>query len=81
MNEKELKAIEKAMDYAGINFDEEYMQRLIELDEVSIVTARNGRDVAWVIESERHEAAVYVDTLERLTLERLTEEETEKELC
>ena len=76
MNEKELKAIEKAMDYAGINFDEEYMQRLIELDEVSIVTARNGRDVAWLVESERHDAAVYVDTLEQLT-----EEEIEKELC
>ena len=76
MNEKELKAIEEAMYYAGINFDEEYMQRLIELDEASINTARNGRDVAWLLSSERHMAAVYVDTLERLT-----EEEIEKVLC
>ena len=44
-------------------------------DDITQNTARNGRPVIWYIDSEGHEAAVYLDTIELMD-----KEEIEKEL-
>ena len=73
-NYSEIKACKKAIDEAGINFTWTFMNSMIESDELTINTARNGRNVAWIV-CEAGNAAVYVDTLEALA-----EGEIEKEL-
>ena len=71
ITEKEKEAMVKLLDIAGIESDIETMQRD---DSLTINTARNGRDVAWML-TETQNIAVYVDSLQQLT-----EEEIEREL-
>ena len=68
-NFAEKEAMVKLLDIAGIESDIETMQR-----DVTINTARNGRDVAWLL-TESQNIAVYVDSLQELS-----EEEIEREL-
>ena len=71
ITEKEKEAMVKLLDIAGIESDIETMQRD---DSLTINTARNGRDVAWML-TENQNIAVYVDSLQELS-----EEEIEREL-
>ena len=71
ITEKEKEAMVKLLDIAGIESDIETMQRD---DSLTINTARNGRDVAWML-TETQNIAVYVDSLQELS-----EEEIEREL-
>ena len=72
--EKETYAIRKLLDIAGIESDIETMQRFVKDDSLTINTARNGRDVVWLL-TENQNIAVYVDSLQQFT-----EEEIEREL-
>ena len=74
ITEKEKKAMVKLLDIAGIESDIETMQRFVKDDSLTINTARNGRDAAWML-TETQNIAVYVDSLQQLT-----EEEIEREL-
>ena len=71
ITEKAKEAMVKLLDIAGIESDIETMQRD---DSLTINTARNGRDVAWML-TETQNIAVYVDSLQELS-----EEEIEREL-
>ena len=43
-------------------------------DDITENTARNGRPVIWYIDSEGHEAAVYLDTIELMDKEEIEEQ-------
>ena len=74
---KEEFAIKKAFKNCGIlAIDEIRIDNYMEDGTATINKARNGRDVAWVIWSENNQSAVYIDTLEALS-----EQEIENELC
>ena len=73
-NFTEKEAMVKLLNIAGIESDIETMQRFVKDDSLTINTARNGRDVAWML-TETQNIAVYVDSLQQLT-----EEEIEREL-
>ena len=78
LTDQEKKAIKQAINelgYFDVAENEETLCEWYENGTASINTARNGRTVAWVL-LESAEKAVYVDTLEELT-----EEEIESELC
>lgn len=68
-----LAAIKKL--YEEIGFEDVDVLSDIEHDYLTENTCRNGRDVLWYID-EANNIAIYIDTLEFLT-----EEEIEKELC
>lgn len=72
--EKETCAMVKLLDIAGIESDIETIQRFVKDDSLTINTARNGRDVVWLL-TENQNIAVYVDSLQELS-----EEEIESEL-
>ena len=74
ITEKEKEAMVKLLDIAGIESDIETMKRFVKDDSLTINTARNGRDVAWML-TENQNIAVYVDSLQELS-----EEEIEREL-
>ena len=78
LTDQEKKAIKQAVKECGY-YDaaenEETLREWYENGTASINIARNGRAVAWVL-LEIAEKALYVDTLEELT-----EEEIESELC
>lgn len=48
---------------------------LLSIEEITINTCRNGRKVAWYLD-ETKELCIYIDTMEELT-----QEEIENELC
>lgn len=78
LTDQEKKAIKQAvkeLGYFDVAENEETLCEWYENGTVSINTARNGRTVAWVL-LENAEKALYIDTLEELT-----EEEIESELC
>ena len=78
LTEQEKKAIKQAINelgYFDVAENEETLCKWYEDGTASINIARNGRTVAWVL-LECAEKAIYVDTLEELT-----EEEIESELC
>lgn len=78
LTDQEKKAIKQAikeLGYFDVAEDEETLCEWYENGTATINTARNGRTVAWVL-LESAEKAIYVDTLEELT-----EEEIESELC
>lgn len=78
LTDQEKKAIKRAVKECGYYDAAENEETLFDWYEngtASINTARNGRAVAWVL-LENVEKALYVDTLEELT-----EEEIESELC
>lgn len=68
-----LLAIVKLYELLGFDFTDFNID--IKYDYLTENIARNGRSVLWYID-ETHNAAIYVDTLELLT-----DEEIEKELC
>ena len=72
--EKETCSMVKLLDIAGIESDIETMKRFVKDDSLTINTARNGRDVAWLL-TENQNISVYVDDLQELS-----EEEIEREL-
>lgn len=72
MNKSVLKAIAKL--YERIPYSETILED-IDGSFLTEDTTRNGREVLWYMD-ETHNEAVYIDTLEFLT-----EEEIEKELC
>lgn len=72
---KAIKQVVKECGYFDVAENEENLCEWYENGTASINTARNGRSVAWVL-LENVEKALYVDTLEELT-----EEEIESELC
>lgn len=76
VSDEEMKAINTALGEVGYNLDAESVQRWIDDDSITLNTARNGKRVVWVSGGEENEAAVYVNSLEVLS-----EEEIEKELC
>ena len=69
--EKEARAMVELLDIAGIEFD---IETFAKDDSLTINTARNGRDVAWLL-TEQKNIAIYVDDLQELS-----EEEIEREL-
>lgn len=78
LTDQEKKAIKQAVKECGYYDAAENEETLCEWYEngtASINIARNGRAVAWVL-LDCAEKALYVDTLEELT-----EEEIESELC
>lgn len=78
LTDQEKKAIKQAINelgYFDVAENEETLCEWYEDGTASINIARNGRTVAWVL-LESAEKAIYVDTLEELT-----EEEIESELC
>lgn len=78
LTDQEKEAIKQAINelgYFDVAENEETLCEWYENGTASINTARNGRTVAWVL-LESAEKAIYVDTLEELT-----EEEIESELC
>nr|DAU08876.1 MAG TPA: Flagellar M-ring protein, Flagellar motor motor, MS-ring, C-ring, MOTOR.3A [Caudoviricetes sp.] len=78
LTDQEKKAIKQAINelgYFDVAENEETLCKWYEDGTASINIARNGRTVAWVL-LESAEKAIYVDTLEKLT-----EEEIESELC
>ena len=72
---KALKQAVKELGYFDVAENEETLREWYENGTASINIARNGRAVAWVL-LDCAEKALYVDTLEELT-----EEEIESELC
>lgn len=48
------------------DFEDDFINKMIEQNELSVNTGRSGRDIAWLYLNDE-EAAVYVDTLEPLT--------------
>lgn len=66
LHNAEKKAMEAAIEAAGENCTEEYLQSNIESGYITIHKARNGRDVAWYLDMDGHEGAVYVDNLQVL---------------
>ncbi len=78
LTQKEMEAIKKALEelgYSEIAKNTDDMARWYDDGTISINTARNGRAVAWVL-LESCEKALYVDTLEELS-----EEEISDQLC
>lgn len=78
LTDQEKKAIKQAvkeLGYFDVAENEAALCEWYENGTASINIARNGRAVAWVL-LESAEKALYVDTLEELT-----EEEIESELC
>ncbi len=78
LTDQEKKAIKQAvkeLGYFDVAENEATLCEWYENGTASINIARNGRAVAWVL-LESAEKALYVDTLEELT-----EEEIESELC
>ena len=71
--EKEARAMVKLLDIAGLEADGDW-ERLFKDGSLTINTARNGRDVAWLL-TENQNMAIYVDDLQALS-----EEEIESEL-
>lgn len=71
--EKETHAMIKLLDIAGLEADGETMKRFVKDGSLTINTARNGRDVAWLLTNQN--ISVYVDDLQELS-----EEEIEREL-
>ena len=67
-------AMIKLLDIAGLEADGETMERFVKDGSLTINTARNGRDVAWLL-TENQNMAIYVDDLQALS-----EEEIEREL-
>ena len=65
-------AIKKLYEEIGLTMN---VERDIDKDYLSEMTARNGRKVWWYVD-ENHNVAIYDDTAEFLT-----EEEIETELC
>lgn len=68
-----IKAIEKVYSVAGIESESIFDD--IKKDYLTLNTCRNGREVVWYMDESKN-VAVYVDTLEVLS-----NEEIEKELC
>ena len=60
---------ESLADLAG------WIEKYTKLNYLTENKARSGREVLWYLDQDEHEAAVYIDTGEKLT-----EEEIEKEL-
>lgn len=68
-----LAALKKLYDEIG--FDEPHIYDDIENDYVTENKCRNGREVLWYTD-ESHNIAIYIDTLEFLS-----EEEIDEQLC
>lgn len=75
LSTSERQAISKAISTLGFEDNDERVQDWLSDDTISINTCRNGRDAAWVVLDDKS-VAVYTDTLEELT-----EDEIESELC
>lgn len=69
----EKNAIKKAIEISGFEPTEERITEWMDDNTVSINTARNGREVAWLL-LDGNESAVYVDDLSVLTSEEIEEE-------
>ena len=52
----------------------EFIQTLIDDDSITINTARSGRAVVWIIIDDIKEVALYVDTLDILSVEDVKRE-------
>ena len=65
--------MKKVLDIAGLEADGDW-ERLIKDGSLTINTARNGRDVAWLL-TENQSRCIYIDDLQALS-----EEEIESEL-
>jgi hypothetical protein len=77
VTEQEEKAIWEAIfPHSTDDMSDSDIQYEIDHDVISLSTCRNGRDVVWAQISDTKTRAVYVDTLEELS-----NEEIEKELC
>lgn len=77
VTEQEEKAIWEAIfPHSTDDMSDSDIQYDIDHDVISLSTCRNGRDVVWAQISDTKTRAVYVDTLEELS-----NEEIEKELC
>lgn len=61
--------------YKEIGFNSPDVLKDYDNDNLTIHKARNGREVLWYVD-ESHNAAIYIDSLEFLS-----EDEIEKELC
>lgn len=85
MDFKELKTQEKlatvkALDtlnlYGETNFANsvEEISKLFDNDTITINTCRSGRDVVWYNDNDGKNCCIYIDTLEELNEQNITEE-------
>lgn len=76
INEKELKAIKKALENIGIEPNEENILECYNNNTITINIGRNNTTYAWAIWNETKESCINIQTLEELD-----KEEIEKLFC
>lgn len=74
LNEKELKAIKKGLDFLDLSTDKEIIENLLNDGSITINTGRDDKTYAWIIYSETKEVAVEIETLEIISDESKIEE-------
>lgn len=76
LKETERKAIIKGLKHIDYydSQNPEFIQTLIDDDSITINTARSGRAVVWIIIDDIKEVALYVDTLDILSVEDVKRE-------
>jgi len=72
-NFTEKEAGRKLLDIAGFEVNDETIERFVKDDSLTINTARNGRDVVWLV-TENQNISVYVDSLQELSEEEIESE-------
>lgn len=76
LSEQERKAVKEALEYIGyldVAESPEMLQEWLDDETISICTGRSGRSAVWII-TDSNESAIYIDTLESLSQEEITEE-------
>ena len=68
---KEREAIDEALSLFNCDLSDDYIQRWIDDDTISLNTCRHGRDVVWILLEDNNEVCVYVDNLKKLTNEEI----------
>lgn len=77
LTEKETAAMKKAFEICDVyDLDDDDIMGYMDDGSASINETRSGKAVAWVIWNETKQAAVYIDTLRKLS-----NEEIKSELC